>query len=100
MTMLHRIVRMEFSEESKSVFVETFYKKKPLIEAFEGCHSVQLMEDESNPLVLYTLSMWDKNDSLQKYRHSAMFAETWKFVKPLFTAKAQAFSLLNHVADE
>jgi len=98
--MLNRIVRMVFSEESKPRFIETFYKKKPFIEAFSGCDSVRLMEDESDPLVLYTFSLWDKNESLQKYRNSAMFAETWRHVKPMFTEKAQAFSLLKHSQDE
>lgn len=98
--MLHRIVRMEFSTETKALFIETFYKKQPLIEAFEGCQSVQLMEDHESEMVLYTSSIWDKNESLQKYRNSAMFAETWKYVKPMFTSKAQAFSLTKFTGDE
>lgn len=98
--MLHRIVRMEFTPETKANFVEIFYKKQPFIEAFKGCHSVDLMVDEEDDLVLYTFSKWDANESLQKYRSSAMFIETWKQVKPLFSTKAKAFSLIKHMADE
>ncbi len=98
--MLHRIVRMEFSEATKDEFSKIFYAKKPFIETFDGCESVELMEDQDNPLVLYTLSIWQADDFLQQYRQSPLFIETWKNVKPLFSAKAQAFSLIKHQQDD
>ncbi len=98
--MLHRVVRMKFSPETIRSFIEIFYKKQKFIQAFEGCESVELMNDESDNMVLYTLSKWESNDALQAYRNSDMFAVTWKQVKPLFSDKAQAFSLIKHIADE
>jgi quinol monooxygenase YgiN len=87
---------MQFTPDSKATFIDIFYKKQPFIEGFEGCHSVDLMEDEADDMVLYTFSKWDENESLQKYRNSEMFIKTWKQVKPLFASKAQTFSLLKH----
>lgn len=98
--MLHRIVRMVFDKDTKAQFTDIFYQKQPFIQAMDGCISVDLMNDERDEMAMATYSLWESEQYLEAYRHSELFIETWKEVKPLFSEKAKAWSYTKHVADE
>jgi len=90
--MMTRIVRLSLQPESVSLFVEYFNDSYSKILAFEGCKSVALKRDVADKNVVYTYSIWENENCLNKYRESDFFKMTWSKVKPLFSAPAQAFS--------
>ncbi|SMC95397.1 putative quinol monooxygenase [Pedobacter africanus] len=92
--MLVRLVKMHFYPEFTAEFQELFKTVQPRISAFEGCHSVQLLQDQNDPEVFFTISHWSSEAQLNVYRKSELFTSTWAQVKPNFKAKAEAWSLL------
>ena len=92
--MLTRIVTMTFQEEKVKEFIQVFFTRKKNIEEMPGCHSVQLLRDFDQPNKISTISLWSSNEDLQNYRKSNLFQETWSTVKPMFSEKAVAVSLL------
>jgi quinol monooxygenase YgiN len=92
--MLLRIVRMEFNPDKLEDFKQLFSEVKSTIEKFPGCHQVELCTDPTQSNVFYTFSQWDSEVSLNAYRRSAFFDQTWQKTKALFNGKPQAFSLL------
>jgi heme-degrading monooxygenase HmoA len=91
--MFVRIVKMNFNPKFIPDFLTMFEEKKQLIRAFEGCQLLELYQDKSNPETFFTYSYWDKEESLEKYRNSALFQSTWKQTKGYFNQKPQAWSV-------
>ncbi len=90
--MLKRIVKMTFREEAVPEFLAIFEESKALIRAFEGCRHVELLRDAERPNVLFTLSHWDDEQALARYRRSELFKKTWERTKALFEERAEAWS--------
>lgn len=93
--MITRIVKMTFKPENVESFKEIFYDSRKLISAFEGCIRVDLMNDINNENIFFTLSIWNSEEDLNAYRQSYLFKNTWSKVKPLFSEKAEAWSLIS-----
>ncbi|WP_410221520.1 putative quinol monooxygenase [Pedobacter sp.] len=91
--MLTRIVKMHFNQMYTTDFKRFFASLKSQIETFDGCKEVNLFQDKANPEIFFTISKWENEDSLENYRHSALFKETWAVVKPNFVQKAEVWSL-------
>lgn len=91
--MIIRIVRMEFRPEEMDRFQQVFDRYKHRIRAFPGCRLLELHRDSLNADVRYTYSIWDSEQSLESYRTSTLFSDTWAQAKTLFAAPPQAFSL-------
>jgi quinol monooxygenase YgiN len=91
--MITRIVKMTFKPENISEFKKIFYESQKLIAAFEGCIHLELMIDISNKCIFFTISHWENEESLNNYRDSYLFKNTWSKVKPLFSERALAWSL-------
>ncbi|MBB2148548.1 putative quinol monooxygenase [Pedobacter gandavensis] len=92
--MLIRLVKMQFNADFVSEFQENFKTLQPQIAAFEGCSSVQLLQDHQQDNLFFTISHWKDEAHLEAYRCSPLFRDTWAKVKPNFAAKAEAWSLL------
>lgn len=90
--MIKRIVKLEFLDGNERAFLEIFERVQMNIKQFEGCQSLELLQHESDPLIFFTVSIWDNNDHLEAYRNSEMFQETWAETKALFSRKAEAWS--------
>ncbi len=88
---------MTFRPEDAEQFIQIFSESVPLIKSFEGCHGVKLMQDAGNEAVYFTLSKWQSDDHLNSYRSSDLFRMTWAKVKPLFSEKAEAWSLVEKI---
>lgn len=88
-----RIVKMTFHPERIPAFLEVFEEAKPKIEAFNGCHKVDLVQDIKEEGILMTLSEWDGPEALEAYRHSDLFKSTWAKTKIHFSAKPEAWSV-------
>jgi quinol monooxygenase YgiN len=91
--MITRIVRLTFEETKLADFMQVFENSKLQIAAFEGCLGLQLMQDATEKNIMYTLSYWESEAHLNKYRFSSLFKTTWAQTKILFANKPQAFSL-------
>ena len=91
--MIVRLVKMEFKQVEIENFRSIFLTVQPQIEKMEGCLSVNLHQDIKQPEIFFTISNWENDASLENYRQSELFIITWKKVKPLFTKKAEAWSL-------
>ena len=93
--MLIRLVKMQFNIAFIAEFKTTFNAVCPEIAAFKGCDGVQLLQDQTNPEVFFTISRWHDEAHLNAYRNSELFKTTWAVVKPNFKIKAEAWSLLD-----
>lgn len=88
---------MSFKNEEAAKFIQIFNESAGFIQSFEGCHEVKLMRDTGNDNIYFTLSKWQTEDHLNIYRSSALFKMTWAKVKPLFSEKAEAWSLVETI---
>lgn len=88
-----RIVKMTFKAEYIPKFHEIFESSKPKILAFGGCTEVALVQDIHHPEVMMTISQWESEEALNRYRQSEFFGQVWKQTKALFAEKPQAWSL-------
>ena len=87
---LIRIVKMTFHPQYIETFRHVFEERKERIASFPGCTKLELL-NEGN--IFFTYSVWDEAAALEKYRTSELFHSTWALVKPLFSAKTEAWSV-------
>ena len=83
---------MTFRPDRLDAFHALFREARPRIAAAPGCRHLELWEDARFPNVLTTFSQWDGPASLEAYRRSDLFRETWAQTKPLFAAPPVAHS--------
>lgn len=91
--MLTRIVQMTFEPDKVGLFLNHFEQVKLEVSKFKGCQGLRLLQDQNNPCVIFTYSVWNSIEDLERYRHSALFQSIWPKIKPWFASKAQAWSL-------
>ena len=91
--MIIRIVKLTLREETALLFLDHFNSVKNQIRSFPGCSHLELLTVTSDPRIMFTYSFWDSESSLTAYTDSELFKTTWAVVKPLFGAKAEAWSL-------
>jgi len=89
---------MRFDKKKAPRFLEIFRENCTAIRAFEGCLSLELLQDTADPSTYFTLSVWRSEEDLQAYRKSELFSSTWKRTKKLFRKNAQAWSLTSYIA--
>lgn len=90
--MINRIVKMTFREEEVDHFLAIFESSKAKIRNFPGVQHLELLRDLNQKNILFTYSLWESEAALEAYRNSSLFKETWAKTKPLFAAKAEAWS--------
>lgn len=88
-----RIVKMTFVPEKIPAFLEIFAASRDKIRNFEGCTHLELLRDAHEPNIIYTLSRWENDASLQRYRNSEVFKSTWSKTRVLFEERAVVFSM-------
>ena len=93
--MIVRIVRMHFKEEGVEKFLSIFESNRKAICSFEGCRHLELLHDLHDKHIYTTISHWENEDSLERYRNSPLFASVWGRVKILFSERPHAFTLVN-----
>lgn len=91
--MFTRIVKMEFKEENVSAFLANFEVVKEKIRNFPGCMYLELYQDKSDKAIFFTYSRWRDETDLENYRNSELFKGVWSQTKPLFSARAAAWSV-------
>ncbi|HUR11279.1 MAG TPA: antibiotic biosynthesis monooxygenase family protein [Flavitalea sp.] len=90
---LTRIVKMVFKTESIPQFKLLFESKKQSIRTFPGCEHLELWQDTHDTRIFFTYSRWADDTSLEAYRKSSFFLETWQTTKQLFEGKPEAWTL-------
>ena len=91
--MIKRIVKLTFDPTKLDEFMEVFHASKDKIRAFDGCHHMELLQNTAQPEVMFTFSIWDSENALNKYRHSDLFKATWEKTKKCFGGKPEAWSV-------
>lgn len=91
--MIVRIVRMHFKKDAVNEFELLFDNHKTAIRNQPGCELLELYQDKYDTASFYTYSYWKDEESLNNYRHSALFSEVWPATKALFDQKPEATSL-------
>lgn len=87
-----RIVKLTLQEECVTEFLANFNKQKAHIRAFDGVQHLELLNDKNNPNIFFTYSIWESEQHLENYRNSDLFKSIWAVTKPMFAAKAEAWS--------
>ena len=94
--MIVRIVKLEFKPERIDDFLEFFEHVKFKVNDFPGCRGMQLLRSESNCSVVFTYSIWEREEDLERYRTSETFSNIWPKIKIWFAAKPEAWALNHH----
>jgi len=88
-----RIVKMHFKHEHIPAFLAHFEEKKEAIRSAAGCTSLHLLQDTTDPGIIFTYSIWTAATYLEEYRRSELFRTTWGYVRTLFDHRAEAWSV-------
>jgi len=91
--MLTRIVKMQFKPEKVAEFLSHFDSVKDRVRNQPGCTEMFLYKDNAQSNVYFTISTWELEIDLERYRKSEFFKEVWFFTKELFEVKAEAWSI-------
>lgn len=94
--MITRIVKLEFQEAHLDAFFTHFEQVKFSVATFPGCHGMKLIQDIKNPCIIMTYSIWKNEEALENYRLSPLFQSIWPTIKPWFSARAEAWSLMEY----
>jgi len=86
---------MTFKSSEVDTFLLMFSEVKNKIATFEGCESLELIQDKNNNNIFFTISKWKANIYLENYRNSDLFKSTWLKTKVLFDDKPEAWSTLS-----
>ena len=91
--MIKRIVKLTFQPALVPDFMAIFEESKDKIRAFEGNLHLELLRDVAQQNVLFTLSFWENEEALERYRQSELFKTTWAKTKVLFEDKPAAWTV-------
>jgi len=91
--MITRIVKLTFQEAYVPEFLTVFEEVKHKVVNFPGCNQMSLLQHHKEPMVFFTYSIWEDEESLETYRTSETFKALWGTIKPMFSCKAEAWSL-------
>jgi quinol monooxygenase YgiN len=91
--MIKRVVKMTFRTEEIDLFLTIFHQTQSFIRASEGCMHLELWRSATEPNILFTLSHWESELFLEKYRQSDLFRQTWAKTKVLFADKPSAWTV-------
>ena len=95
--MIIRIVKMTFETDKVVDFLAVFNSSKHHIRNMEGCTHLELLNDINSPNIFFTYSYWQSETDLDNYRNSELFKTVWSKTKVLFSAKAEAWSVVQNV---
>ena len=93
--MLIRLVRLPASEASLPRLRAVLAEVMPTVRQQRGCTHLELLADHDQPTVLYTLSHWNSDNDLQRYRQSEIFAQVWPRLKAELGDRPSAVSLVS-----
>lgn len=83
---------MTIDADRQDDFESVFSGARSKIASFNGCQELRMLKAIDSTGVYTTVSTWTNQDALEQYRQSDLFKKTWSTVKPMFTARAVAYS--------
>lgn len=92
--MIIRLVKMTFIPEKVDSFIQLFNDRKKSIRTFPGCLELQLLMHIKNDGIIFTYSEWESEASLEEYRKSDLFLNTWNEVRINFREKPEAWTTI------
>ena len=84
---------MSFDPGKIGEFKKIFSNNWKDIRGFEGCLHVELLQDENDPSIFFTYSLWESEDHINIYRESALFKRVWSATKLCFNARPEAWTV-------
>lgn len=90
--MITRIVKLSFEPDNIELFLELFRQHALNMQDVAGCVSLQLLRDDLDQHIFFTISVWREHHYLEQYRRSELFRTTWIKVKLLFKDRPQAWT--------
>jgi len=93
--MITRIVKMQILESKIDNYQEIVKPYVANIISFPGCKGVRVLKDKNSKTIIFTYSLWESEQDLEKYRKSEMFREIWYKVKQLFSVPAEAWTVVD-----
>jgi quinol monooxygenase YgiN len=90
--MITRVVKLTFHPENVLNFLAEFEAVKLKVVHFPGCQAMKLLT-HTEPGVYFTISTWENEEALEAYRYSDTFISLWGTIKPMFSARAEAWTL-------
>lgn len=91
--MIKRVVKMSFHPDKVKDFLEIFRTNWKRIRSFDGCEYVELLQDANEPNIFFTYSLWQDEESVERYRQSELFENVWGETRKLFNAKPEAWTV-------
>ena len=91
--MFTRIVKLELEKENVAPFLSNFEEVKEKIRNFPGCTFLELYNDKNDETIFFTYSRWKDESDVENYRKSELFKEVWSVTKPMFSKRAEAWSV-------
>jgi heme-degrading monooxygenase HmoA len=91
--MIVRIVKMTINDRDIPIFLKIFNDSRTEIGQFDGIQYLELLKSSGDESVYFTISKWQDEGCLERYRQSDFFIETWQKVKKYFKDKPEAWSL-------
>ena len=91
--MIRRIVKMSFHPDKVETFKKVYSANWNRIRTFDGCTHLELLQDEFNPSIFFTYSLWESEEHLQRYRKSDVFATVWSATKMHFNERPEAWTV-------
>jgi quinol monooxygenase YgiN len=92
--MIRRIVKLTIMENSAEDFLKIIDMISKDIVAFPGCRSLQILKAKGNKNIYFSISDWDDEIALNRYRNSEFFRSHWQEQKKLFSDKPEAWSTI------
>lgn len=97
--MITRIVKLTFQEERIADFIAFFDTINTRVSTFENCYGMRLMQEKRKANVVFTYSLWESEEALNKYRDSELFQGVWSTIKPWFGERAEAWTVETYFED-
>ena len=88
--MITRIVKLSIKKNHINDFAAFAEKIKTTIQGFDGCNELKILQNNYNPEIFMTYSIWDNEAALNEYRKSDFFRNIWPKAKLWFSAKPKA----------
>lgn len=91
--MFTRLVKLTIKEDKIEEFLTFFDTKKETIRHYDGNTFLEVYQDKYDSRVFFTYSIWEEEKFLDAYKNSDFFKEVWSYLKTLFDAKPEAWSV-------
>lgn len=91
--MIVRLVKLTILPAEVERFRAMFPTVRQRVLGAPGCIGLELLSAMDDHGVYFTQSEWTSVGSLEDYRNSALFADVWPLLKPMFAERAQAWTL-------